>query len=204
MSEMTVERTARVLPFAEDTYRPGAASAGAKHSQRPTQPAGPAADRDAFVQAMRGAVTGVSVVTTDGPAGRFGLTVSAFSSVSADPPMVLVCINGRSPACAAVRDNGRFCVNVLSTAQRRIADAFAGRPVSGTPYDFTAARWDARFRGAPALADAIASFDCAVETAIQSGTHTVFIGRAVAVRQGAGRPLLYTDRAYGRPCTDLD
>jgi flavin reductase (DIM6/NTAB) family NADH-FMN oxidoreductase RutF len=161
-------------------------------------------DRDAFVKAMRGAVTGVNVVTTDGPAGRFGVTVSAFSSVSADPAMLLVCINRRSPACSAIHANKKFCVNLLSTEQRNVADTFSGRPSTGAPYDFTAAAWNDEGSGSPALADTIASFDCALETAIQSGTHTIFIGRALAVRQGAGRPLLYTDRSYGRPCTDAE
>ena len=59
-----------------------------------------------FVAAMGLAATGVSVVTTDGPAGRFGLTVSAVSSVSAEPPLVLVCINRKSPAMAAVEAPG--------------------------------------------------------------------------------------------------
>ena len=59
------------------------------------------ADRDAFVEAMSRAVSGVSIVTTDGQAGRFGQTVSAMSSVSADPPLLLVCINRKSPTCTA-------------------------------------------------------------------------------------------------------
>ena len=67
-----------------------------------------------FTAAMGLAATGVSVVTTDGPAGRFGLTVSAVSSVSAEPPLVLCCINRKSPAMAAVEANGVFAVNLLS------------------------------------------------------------------------------------------
>jgi flavin reductase len=161
---------------------------------------GDVADRDVFVSAMRGAVTGVNVVTTDGPAGRFGLTVSAFSSVSADPPIVLVCINRRSRASAAVLENGRFCVNVLSTEQRHLADIFAGHPTEGAPYDFAAARWNEVYMGVPSLVGAIASFHCTVEKAVDSGTHTVFIGRVTDVAEGTGRALLYTDRAYGRAC----
>src|SRR5690242_13985198 len=71
-----------------------------------------------FTAAMGLAATGVSVVTTDGLQGRFGLTVSAVSSVSADPPLVLVCINRKSPAVAAVDGNGVFAVNLLSARHR--------------------------------------------------------------------------------------
>ncbi len=201
MSEKTVETVMRTHP--STSVEPYAAVTGAGSTDSPlsTNSTG-AADRDAFVNAMRGAVTGVNVVTTDGPAGRFGLTVSAFSSVSADPPMVLICINRRSPAGAAVSENGRFCVNVLSTKQRDIADIFAGYPAEGAPYNFTATGWDEGYTGAPSLLDAIATFDCVVESTIDSGSHTVFIGRVLGVKESAGRPLLYTDRAYGRPCTD--
>lgn len=157
-------------------------------------------ERKAFVDAMSSAVTGVTVVTTAGKAGRFGVTVSAVSSVSADPPMVLACINRRSPACTAVRENKVFCINILATEQRHIADTFAGRPAEGAPYDFNSAEWNAAISGAPNLMGAISSFDCVLETACDSGSHTIFIGKVVAIRRGAGKALLYTERAYGRPC----
>ena len=115
--------------------------------------------REDFVNAMSSAVTGVNVITTDGPSGRFGITVSAMSSVSADPPMVLACINRRSPVCHAVRANQAFCVNVLSTRQRHVADTFAGRPTFGQPYDFADAVWKVGTTGAPRLVDATSVFD---------------------------------------------
>ena len=86
-----------------------------------------------FIAAMGMAATAVSVVTTDGPAGRFGLTVSAFSSVSADPPMVLACVNRKSPAVAAIDSNGLFAVNVLAADNRGVAETFAGRPQAASP-----------------------------------------------------------------------
>ena len=78
--------------------------------------------RESFIAAMRNAATGVNVVTTDGAAGRFGITVSAFASVSAEPLTVLVCINRDSPARDAILANGRFCVNVLSAGQTDVAN----------------------------------------------------------------------------------
>ena len=79
-----------------------------------------------FIAAMGAAATGVSVVTTEGLAGRFGLTVSAISSVSAEPPMLLACVNRKSPAVAAMDRNGRFAVNVLGFNNKDVAEVFAG------------------------------------------------------------------------------
>ncbi len=112
---------------------------------------------------------------------------------------MLVCINQRSPARDAILANGRFCVNLLTTEQRFLADTFAGRPDDGIPYDFGRASWHEIWTGSPALSGAIACFDCELQTAIGSGSHTIFIGRAVAVEDGSGLPLIYTDRAYGKP-----
>ena len=152
----------------------------------------------AFVEAMRGAVTGVSIVTTDGAAGRYGVTVSAFSSVSAEPPMVLVCINRSSPVSAALGRNKCFAVNMLSTLQQSLADTFAGRPGSCPPYDFGAARWNESTTGVPVLAEAVAAFDCVLVATIDAGTHRIFIGRVVCVAASARDPLIYSNRTYGR------
>ena len=156
------------------------------------------ADPGRFIDAMGRAVTGVNVISTDGPAGRFAVTVSAVSSVSAAPPMVLACINRRSPASSAVRENGVFCVNVLGAGQSHVSDTFAGRPASGQPFDFGCAGWDGEATGSPCLLGAVASFDCALESAVDAGTHTIFVGRVLAVRQEDQAPLLYTRRSYGQ------
>jgi flavin reductase (DIM6/NTAB) family NADH-FMN oxidoreductase RutF len=155
-----------------------------------------AADR--FIAAMGRAATGVSVVTTAGPAGRFGVTVSAVSSVSADPPMVLACINRRSPIGSAIARNGVLCINVLADRQRHIADVFAGRPVLGGPYDFGCADWLSGSTGAPVLAGAAAAFDCEMEIAYDAGSHRIFIGRVALAIGGEGDPLVYAMRRYRR------
>ena len=79
-----------------------------------------------FVAAMRGVANSVTIVTTDGPAGRCGATVSAFASVSADPPMVLVCLHAQSTIAALAQENGVFCVNVLPEGAGELAVRFAG------------------------------------------------------------------------------
>jgi len=157
---------------------------------------------ESFIRAMRGAATGVNVVTTDGKAGRYGLTVSAFSSVSANPPSVLVCVNRSSPARAAILENDCFCVNVLSSGQRRLAETFSGMSANGMPYDFLQAQWRSSGTGSPVLEGATASFDCTVGTSLDVGTHTIFVGLVCEVVQGEADPLLYINRSYRRVGVD--
>ena len=157
------------------------------------------AERSAFVAAMAAAVTGVSVVTTDGAGGRRGLTVSAMVSVSADPPLLLVAINRRSPLVAAIRANGAFGVSVLGAHQAAVADTFAGRPAAGEPFDFGCARWERGAGGTPLLVGAVARFDCAVASTVEAGSHTLVIGAVRHASRGAVRPLAYTRREYAQP-----
>ncbi len=157
------------------------------------------ANRDAFIGAMASVATGVSIVSTDGPAGRYAMTVSAFNSVSADPPTLLACVNRKSPLVEAVRRNGVFCINVLGAGQSEIADRFAGRPREGAPYDFDCASWQLLDTGAPCLAEAAASFDCEFDSAVEQGTHLVLFGRVVAVAHHGCHALVYARRTYGRP-----
>ncbi len=159
-------------------------------------------ERETFVAAMRNAVTGVNIVTTNGSAGRMGLTVSAFASVSADPPTVLVCINRASPVAAAIRDNGRFCVNVLAAEQHDIADTFAGRPRTGRPYDFAMTKWTAGIADVPKLTGALAQFECVLSRSVVAGSHVVCFGTVIVATTRSGSALLYHDRRYGRACTN--
>ena len=153
--------------------------------------------RDRFLDAMSRTAAGVTVVTTEGAAGRFGQTVSAMSSVSADPPLLLVCINRKSPIRAAIGRHGVFGVSVLRADQRRIAESFAGRPRTGAPYDFGIARWETEVTGSPLLAGAVARFDCELEAGYDAGSHTIFVGRVVATGAASGAPLVYARRGYG-------
>ena len=153
----------------------------------------PAVDRAAFLGAMRRVASSVTVVTTDGPAGRHGATVSAFCSVSADPPTVLVCLNDSSRTAACVRGNGAFAVNVLPEDAPKVAMRFAGR---GAPAD--------RFEGLdctpgalPLIAGATALI-CGVTEAPLCGTHRVVMGEVTQVRLGAAAALAYHDGAFGR------
>jgi flavin reductase len=151
-----------------------------------------------FISAMARAATGVSVVTTGGIGGRFGLTVSAMCSVSAEPPLLLACVNRKSPTVAAIDINGIFAVNVLAADHLTYAQTFSGRPESGRPFDFDTHEWMEGITGLPVIPDAVAVFECEIETAYDAGSHRIFIGRVLAARQGTAEPLIYCNRAFKR------
>lgn len=154
--------------------------------------------RDQFLEGMSHAAATVSVVTTDGPKGRAGITVSAMCSVSADPPSLLVCVHHMSQASEAVKQNGAFCVNVLRDDQAYISDTFAGRIKAPNDDKFACAEWRTQKTGAPALIDALVAFDCRLKKHIQWGSHHVFIADIVDIAsEDSGHPLIYANRAYG-------
>lgn len=158
--------------------------------------------RSGFLEAMSRVAASVHVVTTDGPAGRLGLTVSAMSSVSADGerPTVLVCAHHQSRSAAAIAANGVFTINLLRHDQAAIADCFAGRIAREDGDKFACARWASGATGAPRLVDALAVFDCRLLSAERVGTHHVFIGAVeAAATAGSGSALVYANRAYGLP-----
>lgn len=163
-----------------------------------TVPASPCDRRD-FIDAMARAATGVGIVTTDGPAGRFGLTVNSMASVSADPPMVLACVRAASPAAAAIRANAAFGLNLLRAWGIETADCFAGRSGKTEAFDFACAEWETAAGPAPLLKGALAAFSCRLEHVVEVGSHLIFIGLVLATRQGSGPALLYVDRRYGSP-----
>ena len=156
--------------------------------------------RARFLAGMSHAAATVNVVTTDGPAGRTGVTVSAMSSVSADTarPTLLVCVHEASASAAAILENGVFCVNVLRDDQSYISDTFAGRFRDQVPDKFDCAEWVTMASGAPRVVDPLVGFDCRVVSSDKVGTHHVFFGEVGDVFIAAtGSPLIYARRAYG-------
>ncbi|RAI01783.1 FMN reductase [Acuticoccus sediminis] len=162
--------------------------------------AAPSVDRAAFRGAMSRLAAAVSVVTSDGPAGRVGFTASAVCSVTDAPPTILVCMNAASAQNAALVTNGVMCVNTLCGHQAALSARFAGQTgVTG------AARFDAHphsvaATGAPVLADALVSLDCRIERIVRIGTHDVIFGRVEAIVHGPGEveSLVYFGRGYHR------
>lgn len=156
--------------------------------------------RDAFIEAMSHTASGVYVVSTDGPGGRCAATISAVASVSADPAMLLVCINKRNLLCAAIETNRQFCVNALNIDQIQISQVFAGKPESGRAHDFESAEWLDGLTLAKRLKGAVASFDCLLHHSVTLGTHNVVIGLVVGASSGDRQPLLYASRSYRASC----
>lgn len=154
-----------------------------------------------FLQAMSRAAQTVNVVTTDGPAGRAGVTVSAMSSVSADgaAPTMLVCVHHLSPAAATIIANGAFAVSILRDDQSHVSDIFAGRTRRDDGDRFACTDWVQMAPGVPRVADALAAFGCRVVSAERVGTHHIFLGEVAAAHVDRGSPLVHVNRAYGSP-----
>ncbi|MCZ4353821.1 LysR substrate-binding domain-containing protein [Roseovarius aestuarii] len=156
--------------------------------------------RDRFLQGMSHAACTVNVVTTDGPAGRAGVTVSAMSSVSADTdrPTLLVCVHHLSQAASMIRENGVLCVNVLRDDQSHVSDAFAGRFKGEVADKFDCAEWLTCASGAPRLTAPLVAFDCALVSSEKVGTHHIFLCEVTDLHGAeGGSPLIYANRAYG-------
>ncbi len=162
----------------------------------------PTALRQSFLEGMSQAACTVNIVTTDGPAGRFGVTVSAMSSVSADSakPSLLVCVHHKSNAAEAIQRNGVFCVNVLRDDQADVSDTFAGRIKTADGDKFSSAQWVTQATGAPRIVDPLVAFDCRLAQSLRYGSHHVFFGEVEDMFVASGsHPLIYANRAYGRP-----
>lgn len=156
--------------------------------------------RAQFLGGMSHAASTVNVVTTDGPAGRAGVTVSAMSSVSADTPRptLLVCVHEMSPTAQMILDNGVFCVNVLRDDQSYISDTFAGRFKDQVLDKFECAEWTVLKTGAPRVIDPLVAFDCRVVSSDKVGTHYVVFGEVDDIfTNKTGSPLIYANRSYG-------
>ena len=153
--------------------------------------------RQVYREAMARVGAAVHVVTTAGPAGQHGFTASAVTSVTDDPPTLLVCQNRASDANAAFKANGLLCVNTLAAAQEGLSPVFAGLTECDMAGRFTAGEWGTLVTGAPVLLGALVSFDCRITQVIEVGTHSVLFCEVEAIASGAGHEgLIYFGRRY--------
>jgi 3-hydroxy-9,10-secoandrosta-1,3,5(10)-triene-9,17-dione monooxygenase reductase component len=158
-------------------------------------------DGEAFRDVMGRFATGISVITTiDDDGSPAGITVSAMSSVSLDPPLVMVALARKRFITPIVAARGRYAVNVLRHDQQALSDCFAHAPVSPGREEFCGATWHPGPSGLPLLDGTLGSLECSVERTFSVGDHELFIARvdSLQIAEGDGDPLLYFRRQYLR------
>src|SRR5512134_3650827 len=138
--------------------------------------------------------SGVAIVTAAAAGKIHGMTVSAFASVSLDPPLVLVCADKSSNTLGVIEEGRVFAVNILCSAQRDLSNKFASK--KDEHLRFQGVAWRAGATGAPILEGALAALDCRVVAAHDAGDHVIYVGRVEAVEMGQGEPLVYYGGAY--------
>ena len=134
-----------------------------------------------FRRAMRQLTGGVSVITAGRGRDISGMTVTSVSSLSVDPPALIVSINREASSWPLVKRYGFFGVNILASDQIDIAERFTGKGGLKGADRFVGARWTTRASGVPLLADALAAIDCEVEDIVERHSHAIVIGRVLDV-----------------------
>jgi len=138
---------------------------------------------------------GVTVVTTEMAGVRAGMTVSAFSSLSLDPPLVLVCIDRKSRFHPVIAEAGRFAVNVLSASQEELSNRFSSR--AEDKFEGVEVRTGAL--GLPLLPGSLATLECEVRESLPGGDHSIFVGEVRHAEVAPeGEPLIYWRSGYRR------
>ena len=150
-----------------------------------------------FKIAMRQVASSVAVITARSGMHANGLTATAVCSVSATPPVLLVCVNKGASAEAIIAESGSCAVNFLTEEQHRVARLFS-TPKLSAEERFAEGLWQAQVTGAPVLEGALASFDCMVEDCVPSETHNIYLGRVVAAASLDQEGLIYRDGLFRR------
>src|SRR5690348_1438387 len=151
-------------------------------------------DADLFRRVMGSFASGVSIVTTIEPDGQpRGFTASGLSSLSLDPRLLLICVSAKSATLAAIQGRDAFTVNILTEAQRELAQRFASRQEN----KFAGVDWRAGATGTPVLDGALAYAECRVFRIYEGGDHVIILGEIVAAGAGDAVPLLYFRGRYG-------
>lgn len=144
-------------------------------------------DRERFRSVMGHFASGVTIISTRHEGIDYGLTASAVSSLSLDPPMLLICVNKASNTRNAIEASGVFAVNILQENQSEVARKFA---TSGSD-KFTGLSVSYGELGVPLLNNILATIECRVVESVSGGTHTVFLAEVEAAQAREGMPLTY-------------
>lgn len=152
-----------------------------------------------FRQTLAAFATGVTVVTTRGAEEAYGMTATAFSSVSLDPPLVLVCVIDGTFGSETIQRNGIFAVNVLGAEQEEISRYFAWKDRPRGRDAFAEISHRHAVTGSPIIDDVPAFLDCRLEAAHQAGDHIIFVGEVLALGIDPDvAPLLFHHSRYRR------
>ncbi len=150
-----------------------------------------------FREAMGSFATGVTVITVDHAGEVHGMTANAFTSVSLDPLLVLVCVDHRARTHGHLHAKKRFGVNVLADNQRAISEYYARTaPTHQQAEQEAGARFDRTIHGTPVLHGALAYLECRLRSAQDAGDHTIFLAEVEEVVVRKGDPLLYFRGKY--------
>jgi flavin reductase (DIM6/NTAB) family NADH-FMN oxidoreductase RutF len=148
--------------------------------------------------AMRAWTTGVAIVTAAHAGRQHGMTVSSFTSISMDPPLVVISLSTGSHTHELVRLAGAFGVTILAASQQAISERFAGRQAADADR-MVGLQTETFVTGAPFIKGGLTFLDCRVTQTIDAGMNTLFIAAVLAVRgDDHDAPLVYHDRAYRR------
>jgi flavin reductase (DIM6/NTAB) family NADH-FMN oxidoreductase RutF len=141
--------------------------------------------------------TGVTVITTCGATDPYGMTANAFSAVSLDPPLVLVCVKSDSQGSESIQQNGVFAINILALEQESISQYFASRDRLRGADAFSGIAYRTAATGAPVLEGTTAYLDCSLQSSHPAGDHVIFIGEVRALGMDpVARPLLFHGGRY--------
>jgi flavin reductase (DIM6/NTAB) family NADH-FMN oxidoreductase RutF len=153
-------------------------------------------DARTFRDALGCFATGVTIITAMGPDGQpIGLTANSFTSVSLDPPLLLVCVANNAGSATVLREAQRFAVNVLQIGQQPTSNRFAGKGEDR----FANTPWEVGEFGTPVLTGSLSSFECARDAVHDGGDHFILVGRVLkAMFEPRRDPLLYFRGKYRR------
>jgi flavin reductase (DIM6/NTAB) family NADH-FMN oxidoreductase RutF len=150
-------------------------------------------DPESFRKACAQFATGITIVSLRAPNGTpHGLTVNSFTSVSINPPLILVCIDYGCALLPYFRLANFFAVNILTQEQRSLSISFAVKPEGR----FDGIHWHAGSTGAPILSGVLAFFECRTSQIAEAGDHAIVIGEVVRSECSTGNPLVYFDSNY--------
>lgn len=142
--------------------------------------------------------SGVTIVTTIKDGKWKGITASSFTSVSADPPLILICVAQKLYTHQLISESGVFAVSILNDSQAEIGKLFAGM-YPDIENRFATATWHTAVTGAPILAESAGWVDCKIVLKMSAGDHTIFVGEVQdGDVPGTAAPLLYHNRRWGQ------